>query len=74
MYSYTKCDIEMYSTYNEGKSVIAERFVGTLKNKICKHMTAVSKNVHLLDNIVDKYNDTYHNAIEMKYIDVKLNR
>ena len=37
--------IEMYSTYNEGKSVVAERFIRTLKNKIFKHMTAVSKNV-----------------------------
>ena len=34
-------NIEMYSTYNEGKSVVAERFIRTLKNKIFKHMTAV---------------------------------
>ena len=39
---------EMYSTYNEVKSVVAERFIRTLKNKICKHMTAVSKNVFLM--------------------------
>ena len=48
-------NIEMYSTYNEGKSVVAERFIRTLKNKILKHMTAVSKNVYfdLLDDILD---------------------
>ena len=38
--------IEMYSTYNEGKSVVAERFVRTLKNKLYKHMTAIGKNVY----------------------------
>ena len=55
-------NIEMYSTYNEGKSVVAERFIRTLKNKIFKHMTAVSKNVYfdVLDDIVDKYNNTFH--------------
>ena len=44
----------MYSTYYEGKSVIAERFIRTLKNKIYKHMTAVSKNVYfdVLDHVV----------------------
>ena len=46
-------NIEMYSTYNEGKSAIAERFIRTLKNKILKHMTAISKNVYfdVLDDI-----------------------
>ena len=65
-------DISMYSTYNEGKSVAAERFIGTLKNKICKHMTAVSKNVYfdVLDYIVDEYNNTYHKTIKMKPVDV----
>ena len=50
-------NIEMYSTYNEGKSVVAERFIRTLKNKIFKHMTVVSKNVYfdVLGNIVNKY-------------------
>ena len=38
-------NIENYSTYNEGKSVVAERLIRTLKNKIFKHMTAVLKNV-----------------------------
>ena len=49
----------MYSTYNEGKSFAAKRFIRTLKNKIYKHMIAVSKNVYfdVLDNIVDKYNN-----------------
>ena len=65
-------DIEMYSTYNEGKSVVAERFIRTLKNKIFKHMTAVSKNVYfdVLDDIVNKYNSTVHRSIKMKPIDV----
>ena len=63
----------MYSTYNEGKSVVPERFIRTLKNKIYKQMTAVSKNVYLdvLDDIVDKYNNTYNITIKMKPIDVK---
>ena len=62
----------MYSTYNEGKSVVAERFIRTLKNKIFKHMTAVSKNVYfdVLDDIVNKYNNTVHRSIKMKPIDV----
>ena len=62
----------MYSTYNEGKSVVAERFIRTLKNKIFKHMTAVSKNVYfdVLDDIVDKYNNTVHGTIKTKPIDV----
>ena len=65
-------NIEMYSTYNEGKSVVAERFIRTLKNKIFKHMTAISKNVYfdVLDDIVGKYNNTVHKTIKMKPIDV----
>ena len=64
----------MYSTYNEGKSVVPERFIRTLKNKIYKDKTAISKNVYfdVLDNIVDKYNNTYHRTIKMKPIDVKV--
>ena len=63
----------MYSTHNEGKSVVVERFTRTLKNNICKHMTAISKNVYfdVLNDIVDKYNNTYHKTIKMKPIDVK---
>ena len=65
-------NIEMYSTYNEGKSVVAERFIRTLKNKIFKHMTAISKNVYfdVLDDIVDKYDNTVHRTIKMKPLDV----
>ena len=65
-------NIEMYSAYNEEKSVVAERFIRTLKNKLFKHMTAVSKNVSfdVLDNIVNKYNNFVHRSIKMKPIDV----
>ena len=65
-------DIEMYSTHNEGKSVVAERFIKTLKNKIYKHTTTVGENVYfnVLDDIVDKYNNTYHSSIKMKSKDV----
>ena len=64
--------IEMYSTYNEGKSVTAERFIRTLKNKLYKHMTAVGKNVYwdVLDDIVKKYNSTINKSIGMKPKDV----
>ena len=65
-------DIIMYSTYNEGKSVVAERFIRTLKNKLYKHMTATGKNVYydVLDDVVNEYNNTKHNTIKMKPIDV----
>ena len=65
-------DISVYSTYNEGKSVVAERFIKTLKNKIYKHMTAISKKIYfdVIDNIVDEYNNTYHKTIKMKPVDV----
>ena len=57
-----KDDTEMYSIHNEGKSVVAERFIRTLKTKICKNMTSISKNVYIdkLDVIVNEYNNTYH--------------
>ena len=63
----------MYSTHNEGKSVVVERFIRTKKNKIYKHMTAISKNVYfnVLNDIADKYSNTYHKTIKMKPIDVK---
>ena len=66
-------NIEMYWTYNEGKSVVTERFIKTLKNKIFKHITAVSRNVYfdVLDDTVDNNNNTFHRIIEMKPIDVK---
>ena len=62
----------MYSTYNEGKSVVAERFIRTLKNKSYKHMTATGKKVYydVLDDVVNKYNDTKHSTIKLKPIDV----
>ena len=66
----------MYSTYNEGKSVVAERFIRTLKNKIFKHMTAVSKNIYfdVLDDIVNEYNNkTVHRTIKKKPIEVTSN-
>ena len=68
-------DIAMYSTHNEGKSVVAERFIRTLKNKIYKHMTSISKNVYIdkLYDIVYEYNNTYHRTIKMKPIEVKDN-
>ena len=62
----------MYSTYNEGKSVVSEIFIRTLKNKLYKHMTATGKNVYynVLDDVVNKYNNTKHSTIKMKQIDV----
>ena len=65
-------NIEMYWKFNEGKSVVAERFIRTLKNKIFQHMTAISKNVYfdVLDDIVNKYNNTVHRTIKMKPINV----
>ena len=64
----------MYSTYNEVISVVAERFIRTLKNKLYKHMTATGKKVYyVLDDVVNKYNNTKHNTIKMKPIDVEDN-
>ena len=68
----SKNNIIMYSTYNEGKSVVAERFIRTLKNKLYKHMTATGKNVYydVLDDVVNEYNNTKHSSIKMKPKDV----
>ena len=65
-------NIEMYSTYNEGKSVVSERFIRTLNNKLFKHMTTISKNVYtdLLNDIVNRYSNTVHKTIKVKPIDV----
>ena len=65
----------MYSTHNEGKSVVTERFIRTLKNKTYKYLTSITKNMYIdkLDDIVDKYNNTYHTTIKKKPIDVKDN-
>ena len=69
-------NIIMYSTYKEGKSVVAERFSRTLKNKLYKHMTATGKNVYydVLDDIINEYNNTKHNTIKMKPKDVGNNK
>ena len=66
-------NIIMYSTFNESKSVVAERSIRALKNK---HMTASGKNVYydVLDDVVNKYNNTKHSTIKMKPIDVKNNK
>ena len=68
--------IIMHSTYNEGKSVVAERFIRTLKNKLFKHMTASGKNVYydVLDDVANKYNNTKDSTIKMKPIDVRDNK
>ena len=65
----------MYSTNNEEKSVVAERFIRSLKNKIYKYMTAISKNVYIdkLDDIVTEFNNNYHTTIKMKPVDDKGN-
>ena len=65
--------IEMYSTYNEQKYVVAERFIRTLKNKIYKYMTSISENVYIdkLDDVVNKCNNTYYTRIKMKPVDIE---
>ena len=68
-------DIEVYSIHNEGKSVVAKRFIRTLKTKICKYMTSISKNVYIdkLDDLVNEYNNTCHITIKMKPVDIEDN-
>ena len=65
----------MYSAHNGGKSVVAERSIRTIKNKIYKYMTSISKNVYIdkLGDIVNENNNTYHRTIKMKPVDVKDN-
>ena len=67
-------DTENCSTHNEGKSIVVERFIRALKNKIYKYMVSVSKNVYMdkLDDIVNEYNQTYHRTIKMTLVDTKL--
>ena len=69
-------NIEMYSIHNERKSVAAERFLRTLKTKIYKYMTSVSKDLYMdkLDDVIGEYNNTYHRTIKIKPVDVKGNR
>ena len=66
----------MYLIHNEGKPVVAERFIRTLKTKIYKYKTSISNNVYIdrLDNIVNEYNNTYHRTLKMKSADVKGNK
>ena len=66
----------MYSTYDEAKSIVAERFIRILKNKLYKHLMATGKNVYydVLDDVVNEYNNTKHNTIKMKPIDVRDNK
>ena len=61
----------MYSTHSEGKSVVAERYIRTLKKTIYKYMTSISKNVYIdkLDDIVNEYNNTYYRTIKMNFCD-----
>ena len=68
-------DIDMYSTHNEEKSVVAETIIRALENKIYTCMTSISKNVNIdkLDDIMNKYNNSYHNTIKMKPVDVRSN-
>ena len=68
-------NLEMHSTHNEGKSIVAERFIRTLKTKIYKYMTSISKTVYIdkLDDVVNKYNNTYHSTIKIKPASVKDN-
>ena len=63
----------MYSTHNEWKSVVAERFIRTLKSKVYKYMTSISKNVYIdkLNDTANEYNNIYHRTIKMKPVDVK---
>ena len=65
----------MYSTQNEGESVVAERFFRTLSSKIYKYMTSISKNVNIdkLDDIVKEYNNTYRRTIKTKPVNIKDN-
>ena len=65
----------MYAIHNEGKAVVAERFIRTLKTKFYKYMTLVSKNVYIdkLDDIVDEYNNTQHRSIKIKPVDAEDN-
>ena len=65
----------MYSAPNERKFIVAERFIRILKNKIYKYMTSIFENVYIdkLDDIVNKYNNTYHSTIKIKPVDIKSN-
>ena len=69
-----KIALEMYSILNQGKSVVAETFIRTLKNKIYKYMTSKSEHVYIYNiHMLIKCNNTYHSTIKVKPGDVKLN-
>ena len=70
-----KNDIEKCSTHNERKSVVADRFISTTKNKIYKLMTSISKDVYIdkLNDVLNEYNNKKHRATKIKPIDVKDN-
>ena len=65
-------DIEIYSTHNEGKSFVAERFIRILKNRIFEYITSISKDVYIdkLADIVNEYSNKYHRTIKLKHADV----
>ena len=65
----------MCSTYNEGKSVVAERFIKALKSRVYRYMTSISRNLYIdkLDYVGNEYNNTYHRTIKMKPVDVEDN-
>ena len=73
MKSCLQDNIEMHSRYSKAKSVAAERFIRTSKNKIYKYMTSILKIVCInkLDDMINRYNNTYHRTIKMKLVDVK---
>ena len=66
-----KNGITMYLTHNEEKSVIAKKFIRTLKKKIYQYMTPKNVYIDKLDDIANKYNNTYHSTIKMKPVGVK---
>ena len=63
----------MYSTHNEEKSVVAERFIRTFKTAIYKYTTSIQKNVYIdkLSNAVNEYSNAYHRKIKMKPVNNK---
>ena len=65
--------VVMYSTHNERKCVVTERFIRTLKNEIHKYTNLISTNVHIdkLDDTANEHNRTYHRANKMKPVNVK---
>ena len=66
-------NIKMHSISNEGKHVVAERFIGTLKKKFYKYLTPISRNVYIDESAdkINEYNNTYHRTIKMQPIDIK---